>query len=144
MKRILILCTGNSARSQISEGLFRQIGGKEFDIHSAGTHPAGMVHPLAIATMKERGIDISRQWSKSMDQYQGEKFDYVITVCDEAYRECPFFPGATHQLHWSTPDPSFVGNTEEERREAFRETIATLETRVRELVSQIKNEKAAS
>lgn len=138
MATVLILCTGNSARSQISEGLFRHVGGKEFDVHSAGTHPAGMVHPLAIETMKERGIDISKQTPKSLSIYDGRKFDYVITVCDEAYQECPFFPGAKHQLHWSTPDPSFVGGSEAERKEAFRKTIDILEQRIKGLLEELK------
>jgi arsenate reductase len=144
MTRILILCTGNSARSQISEGLFRHLGANDLDIHSAGTHPAGYVHPLAIETMKERGIDISAQRSKPMSQYEGQVFDYVITVCDEAYQECPYFPGAKKQIHWSTPDPSYAGNNEEERRRAFRETIDVLEARIKALLEEIKKEKAAS
>ncbi|HEY4613146.1 MAG TPA: arsenate reductase ArsC, partial [Bacteroidota bacterium] len=123
MTNILILCTGNSARSQITEGLFRHLGGDGFEVHSAGTHPAGIVHPAAIEAMKERGIDISKHWSKAMSQFEGQSFDYVITVCDDAYQECPFFPGAKKQLHWSTPDPSFVGASHDERLEAFRQTI---------------------
>lgn len=143
MIRVLILCTGNSARSQISEGLFRSLGGKDFDVYSAGTHPAGYVHPLAVEAMKERGIDISDQTSKSMSQYEGQDFDYVITVCDDAYQECPVFPGARKQLHWSTPDPSFVPGTPEERKVAFRKTIALLEGRIRKLIDEINNKKTA-
>ena len=137
MTRILVLCTGNSARSQIAEGLLRQLGGKEFEVHSAGTHPAGMVHPVAIEAMKERGIDISKQRSKAMSRFVGKPFDYVITVCDDAYQECPFFPGAKHQLHWSTPDPSFVGGSQDERLDAFRLTVNSLETRVKEFLPNI-------
>ncbi len=144
MIRILIVCTGNSARSQIAEGLFRNLGGDEFDVHSAGTHPAGVVHPLAIETMRERGIDISNQTSKSLSRYDEQPFDYVITVCDEAYQECPIFPGAKNQFHWGTPDPSFAPGDEDVRKEAFRRTIASLERRVARLVSEIKNTKAAS
>ncbi|HWP82740.1 MAG TPA: arsenate reductase ArsC [Bacteroidota bacterium] len=143
MVRVLILCTGNSARSQISEGLFRRLGGKEFEVHSAGTHPAGYIHPLAIETMKERGIDITSQKSKSLSLYVGQSFDYVITVCDDAYQECPVFPGAGKQIHWSTPDPSFEPGGLEKQREAFRKTITTLETRIKELIAQIRKEKAA-
>jgi arsenate reductase len=138
MARVLILCTGNSARSQISEGLFRHLAGDNVDVHSAGTHPAGMIHPLAVKAMNERGIDISSQWSKSIDQYMGEAFDYVITVCDEARRECPVFPGAKKQLHWSTPDPSYAPGTEEDRLEAFRKTVALLEERIRSLLQDIQ------
>jgi len=143
MKRVLILCTGNAARSQIAEGLLRHLGGADFDVHSAGTHPAGFVHPLAIETMKERGIDISNHTSKSLSHYDGQSFDYVITVCDEAFQECPHFPGATHQIHWSTPDPSFAPGSDEERQAAFRDTVASLEQRVSALLLQIKNKKAA-
>jgi arsenate reductase len=138
MTRILILCTGNSARSQISEGLFRNLGGDGVEAHSAGTHPAGMVHPLAVESMRERGIDITSQYSKSMDVYKGQSFDYVITVCDEAHQECPFFPGARHQLHWSTPDPSFVAGSEKDRLDAFRNTVASLEQRIRDFLEDVK------
>jgi len=134
---ILVLCTGNSARSQITEGLFRRLGGNSVEVHSAGTHPAGIVHPDALASMKEYGVDISKQWSKAMSQFEGQPFDYVITVCDEAYQECPFFPGAKKQIHWSTPDPSFMGSSHEERLKAFRNTIASLEKRVKEFLSTI-------
>ncbi|MEK6754746.1 MAG: arsenate reductase ArsC, partial [Bacteroidota bacterium] len=144
MKRVLIICTGNSARSQIAEGLFRHLGGADFNVHSAGTRPAGLIHPLAVDTMRERGIDISNQTSKSLSIYDGQRFDYVITVCDEAHQVCPFFSGAKIQLHWSTPDPSFVSGNDEERREAFRRTIALLEERVSNLIAEIKNTKAAS
>ena len=142
--RILFICTGNSARSQMAEGLFRQLGGGKFEIHSAGTHPAGMVHPLAIDAMNERGIDIRGQHSKSMDRYEGQPFDYVITVCDDAYQECPFFPGAKQQLHWSTPDPSFAPGTPENRLEAFRKTAASLESRISQFLESMNNKKAAS
>lgn len=144
MKRVLIICTGNSARSQIAEGLFRHLGGADFNVHSAGTRPAGLIHPLAVDTMRERGINISNQTSKSLSIYDGQSFDYVITVCDEAHQECPFFSGAKIQLHWSTPDPSFAPGNDEERREAFRRTIALLEERVSNLIAEIKNTKAAS
>ncbi|MGH2568198.1 MAG: arsenate reductase ArsC [Bacteroidota bacterium] len=143
MTRVLILCTGNSARSQIAEGLFRHLGGEEFEVHSAGTHPAGMVHPLAIEAMNERGIDIGNQRSKSMARYEGQSFDYVITVCDDAYQECPFFPSAKNQLHWSTPDPSFAPGTDKDRLRAFRHTVASLDARIKRLLESIKNKKAA-
>ena len=144
MTRILILCTGNSARSQIAEGLVRHLGGNDVEAFSAGTHPAGMVHPLAVAAMRERGIDISAQTSKAMKQFEGQPFDYVITVCDDAYQECPFFPGARNQLHWSTPDPSFVSGTPEERLGAFRETVDALERRINPFLTSLQNKKATS
>ena len=138
MKRVLILCTGNSARSQIAEGLFRALGGDRVEVFSAGTHPAGFVHPQAVQTMRERGIDISGQVSKSMDLYLEEEFDYVITVCDEANQVCPVFPGPHKRLHWSTPDPSFITGDEETRKTAFRTTVARLEQKVKDLLSEIE------
>lgn len=142
MIRVLILCTGNSCRSQIAEGLFRHHGGKDLEVYSAGTHPTGFVHPFAVETMKEHGIDISSHESKSLSLYKGRNFDYVITVCDDAYRECPFFPGAKNQLHWSTEDPSFAPGTVEERKEAFRATIRILEARIVALMKGRKQEKS--
>jgi arsenate reductase len=130
MKKILVLCTGNSARSQITEGLFRTYGKNDVEVQSAGTHPAGFVHPLAIETMAERGIDISGHSSKSLAVFERLRFDYVITVCDDAALECPMFPGSYTQLHWSTPDPSFYPGTEDEQKEAFRRTIDSLHERV--------------
>lgn len=144
IKNILVICTGNSARSQIAEGLFRHYGKDDVEIFSAGTYPAGFVHPLAIETMDEWGIDITDQQSKSLSRYLEEQFDYVITVCDDAKMICPTFPHALHQLHWSTPDPSFHQGTEEERKDAFRQTIRQLERRVKALLEDIRNNKAAS
>ena len=142
MIRVLILCTGNSCRSQIGEGLFRHHGGGDFAVFSAGTHPTGFVHPLALEAMKEHGIDIGNQKSKSLSVYEGQSFDYVITVCDDAYQECPFFPGAKKQIHWSTEDPSFAPGTVEERKEAFRATIRLLEARIVTLIKGKKQEKS--
>ena len=139
--RILVICTGNSCRSQIAEGLFRHHGGEELDIHSAGTHPTGFIHPLAVETMFERGIDITKQRSKSLLKYDGESFDYFITVCDDAYQECPVFPGARKQLHWSTEDPSFAPGTDEDRKKAFRETIGLLEARIKKLITELRKTK---
>ncbi len=144
MPRVLILCTGNSARSQIAEGLFRHLGGKEFEVFSAGTHPAGLVHPLAVEAMKRRGIDISAQRSKSLSEFDGQQFDYVITVCDDAYQECPLYPGAKQQLHWSTPDPSFVSGSDDERLRAFQDTVSSLERRITEFLSTLRKQQAAS
>jgi arsenate reductase len=144
MIRILVLCSGNAARSQIAEGLFRAHGQGTVEIHSAGTQPAGFVHPLAIRTMLERGIDISQQKSKSLRYYENQRFDYVITVCDDAQLECPLFPGAYEQLHWSTPDPSFFPGPESEQLDAFRRTIDSLSSHILRLLEQLKNKKAAS
>jgi arsenate reductase (thioredoxin) len=120
-KRILILCTGNSARSQMAEGLLRQIAGDAAEVHSAGVAPS-KVRPEAIAVMCEIGIDISPHRSKSVDEFVGDPFDYVITVCDNANETCPNFPGATKRIHWSFPDPASVEGSEEHRLAAFRKS----------------------
>jgi arsenate reductase len=103
-KRVLFLCTGNSARSQMAEGILRNLAGDRYDVFSAGTHPKGM-HPQTIETMKEIGIDVSGQASKDVNQFLGEQFDYVITVCDRAKQQCPVFPGA-EPIHWGFDDPA--------------------------------------
>jgi arsenate reductase (thioredoxin) len=117
--RVLFLCTHNSARSQMAEGLLRHLAGDRFEAYSAGTE-ATYVRPLAIRAMDETGEDISGQESKTLDRYLAEQFDYVITVCDDANEACPFFPGATTRLHWSLPDPSAAKGSEEERLAVFR------------------------
>jgi arsenate reductase (thioredoxin) len=117
--KVLFLCTHNSARSQMAEGLLRHLSGDRFESMSAGTE-AARVRPLAIRAMEEIGIDISEQESKTLERYLGESLDYVITVCDEANEACPFFPGAQSRLHWSFEDPSKAEGTEEERLEVFR------------------------
>ena len=116
---MLFLCTHNSARSQMAEGLLRHFAGDRFEVMSAGTE-ATHVRPLAVRAMDELGIDISGQDSKTLQRYLGEPFDYVITVCDEANEACPFFPGARQRLHWSLPDPAAAEAMEEERLEDFR------------------------
>ncbi len=117
--RVLILCTGNSARSQMAEGLLRHDGGGAFEVESAGTKPSH-VRPEAIAAMHEIGIDISGHRSKSVDEFAGQAFDYVITVCDNAKESCPIFPAATKRIHWSLDDPAAVQGSEEQRLEEFR------------------------
>jgi len=117
--RVLFLCTHNSARSQMAEGLLRHLAGNRFKAHSAGTE-ATRVRPLAIRAMGEIGVDISSQESKTLDRYLGEPFDYVITVCDEANEACPFFPGAKNRLHWSLDDPSRAEGSEKKRLAVFR------------------------
>ena len=116
---MLFLCTHNSARSQMAEGLPRRFAGDRFEVVSAGTE-ATHVRPLAVRAMDELGIDISGQESKTLKQYLGQPFDYVITVCDEANEACPFFPYARQRLHWSLPDPAAAEGTEEECLEVFR------------------------
>ncbi len=119
-QRVLILCTGNSARSQMAEGLLRYDAGDRFDVESAGTKP-GIVRPEAIAAMQELGIDISGHRSKHADEFEGRQFDYVLTVCDNAKESCPVFFGAAKKLHHSFDDPPAAGvGTEQERMAIFR------------------------
>jgi arsenate reductase len=126
-KRVLFVCTGNRARSQMAEGLLRHIAGDRFEVHSAGTLPSG-ISELTVAAMHEIGIDVSRQWSKHVDDFEGQSFDYVITVCDTAKESCPVFPGG-EQLHWSIEDPSDTESRGVPLVEAFR--IAREELRKR-------------
>lgn len=118
-KRVLILCTGNSARSQMAEGWLRELGGDRFEVHSAGTRPSS-VRPEAVEAMREVGVDISSHRSKSVDEFAGREFDYVITVCDNARESCPVFPGRTERVHWSFDDPAALEGTWGERLAAFR------------------------
>ncbi len=118
-ERVLILCTGNSARSQMAEGLLRHLAGDRFDVESAGTI-ASFVRPQAIAVMAEIGIDISGRRSKCLDEFLGTPFDYVITVCDNANQSCPVFPGKAVRIHWGFDDPAAVEGTDEEKLATFR------------------------
>jgi arsenate reductase (thioredoxin) len=118
--RVLILCTGNSARSQMAEGLLRELGHGQIEVYSAGTKPS-VLNPLAIRAMSEAGIDISQQRSKHLDEFRAQPFDTVITVCDDAAEACPVFPGRAERIHWSIPDPAAVQGTEDEQLAAFRE-----------------------
>src|SRR5215469_14817901 len=118
-KRVLILCTGNSARSQMAEGLLRHEAGGCFEVESAGTKP-GHVRPEAITVMKELGIDISSHRSKHVDEFKGQAFDYVLTVCDTANESCPVFPGQTNRIHKAFEDPAACQGTETERLALFR------------------------
>ena len=127
---MLFLCTHNSARSQMAEGLLRGLAGDRFEPFSAGTE-ATHVRPEAIEAMKETGVDISGQESETLDRYLGEPFDYVVTVCDDANEACPAFPGAKRRLHWSLPDPSAVTGEGEERMEAFRTVRDSIRTLIR-------------
>ncbi len=118
-KRVLILCTGNSARSQMAEGLLRHEGAEKFEVFSAGTEPS-RVNPLAIRAMREVGVDIQGHRSKSVDEYAGQEFDYVITVCDRAKDNCPVFPGRAERIHWSFEDPAAAAGDDEQRLSVFR------------------------
>jgi arsenate reductase (thioredoxin) len=133
-KRLLFLCTGNSARSQMAEGLLRHEAGDRFEVFSAGTQPS-RVHPEAIAVMNEIGIDISGHWSKFVDEFVGQELDTVVTVCDHAKESCPIFPGKPHRLHWPFEDPAAVegrleGN-DEQRTDAFRKTRDRIHARIK-------------
>jgi arsenate reductase len=131
MQRVLFLCTHNSARSQMAEGLLRDLGKGKFDVFSAGTE-ATHLRPLAIKAMAQKGIDISDQRSKVLTEYLGEPFDYVITVCDQANESCPVFPGAKNRLHWSFPDPSKATGTEADQLAFYSEVRDAIEGRIKQ------------
>jgi len=118
-KRIIFLCTHNSARSQMAEGLLRHLKGSDYDAFSAGTEPTG-VHPLAVKAMSEIGIDISKQTSKDLKEFIGQKFDLAVTLCDRARGVCPFFPGAKETVHRGFDDPATCEGGEEQRLACFR------------------------
>ena len=126
---MLFLCTHNSARSQMAEGMLRHLAGDRFDVISAGTE-ATHVRPLAVRAMKELEIEISGQESKTLDRYLGEPFDYVVTVCDEANEACPVLPRAKRRLHWSFEDPSLARGDEEERLKVFRSVRDEIKERI--------------
>jgi arsenate reductase (thioredoxin) len=132
--RVLFLCTHNSSRSQMAEGLLRAQGGAVYDVFSAGTEPR-VVHPLAIKVMREIGIDVSDHRAKSLEAFRDQPpMDLVVTVCDEAAEACPYFPNARHQVHWGFPDPSRVEGSEEERLAAFRHIRDLIATRIRQFL----------
>ena len=117
---VLILCTGNSCRSHMAEGILRQVAGDLLDVQSAGSKPAGYVHPKAIEVMKEIGIDISGHHSKHLDEFLGQDVETVITVCGKADQVCPMFPGQVNRHHWGFDDPAHASGAEEEQVAVFR------------------------
>ena len=133
--RVLVLCTGNSARSQMAEGLLRHDGGNRFEVASGGVSP-GQVRPEAIEVMSEIGIDISSHRSKSVDEFTNQEFDYVITVCDNANERCPIFPGKTKRMHWSFDDPAAASGNAEERLTVFRRVRDEIRKRLRLFVDE--------
>ena len=133
-KRVLILCTGNSARSQMAEGLLRHDGGGRFEVESAGVEPSS-VRPQAVEAMREVGVDISGHRSKSVEEFAGREFDYVITVCDNANERCPVFPGNTRRLHWSFEDPAAAEGNEAERLAVFRRVRDEIRARLRDFIA---------
>jgi len=133
--RILILCTANSARSQMAEGLFRHDSGSGDGVFSVGTQPSP-VRPEAIQVMREVGIDISGHRSKSVEEFAGQHFDYVITVCDNAKESCPIFPATTMRIHWSLEDPAAVKGSEEQRLAEFRRIRDQLRSHLRQFAQE--------
>ena len=133
--RVLILCTGNCVRSQMAEGLLRQLGGSAYEVYSAGSKPNGFVSLLAIEAMRVIGIDIAAHRSKSVDEFEGQHFDTVITVCDSAAEECPVFPGTPQRIHWSIWDPGNATGSHEERLAAFGRVRDELASRLRQFLS---------
>lgn len=135
--RVLILCTGNSARSQMAEGLLRYDGRDEFEVESAGINP-GSVRPEAIEVMREIGMDISDHRSKSINGFIRQPFDYVITVCDNANQHCPIFTGASRRIHWSIRDPAGIDGDDQTRLDAFREARDELRERLSKFIAAAK------
>lgn len=135
MRRILFLCTGNSCRSQMAEGWLRHLAGPGIEVCSAGTDPKE-VHPMAVETMQERGVELSGHRSKSIKEFFGQRFDFVITVCDHAKESCPTFPDSSRFLHWSFPDPANAQGTLEEQKAVFRQ----VRDRIRRLVEEFVHE----
>ena len=136
MDRVLILCTGNSCRSQMAEGFLNTLGKGQFQAFSAGTHPS-TVNPLAIRAMAEMEVDISGYQSEGVDVYAHQGFDYVITVCDRARGNCPVFPGATQQVHWSFDDPAEAEGIEEECMSVFRRVRDEIRARIEGFVGEV-------
>lgn len=131
MQSVLVVCTGNSCRSVMAEALINALGEGRYVARSAGSKPAGYVHPKSIATLMRHGIAAGEPRSKSWDEFEGEHFDLVITVCDQAANEsCPAFIGEHKKLHWSTPDPAKVQGSEREIDAAFDEAFNLLKTRI--------------
>src|SRR6185436_11353456 len=136
-KKVLVLCTGNVARSQMAEGLLRHLAGDRFEVFSAGLTPS-YVRPNAITVMNELGIDISGHRSKSLNEFIETPFDYVITVCDHASERCPIFPGPAKRIHWSIDDPVVPGGDEQAQLEAFRAARDDLKGRIEQFVSETR------
>jgi arsenate reductase len=130
---VLVICTGNSRRSQMAEGLIRAELGDKAEVYSAGVSPADRVHPYAVEVMKELGIDISGHRPKSLEQFMDKDIDVVITVCDNAKKTCPVFPGAPVVLHWELADPGVAPGCAAEVKESFRETAHIIRKKMNEL-----------
>jgi thioredoxin type arsenate reductase len=135
--RVLFVCTGNSARSVIAEAILRREGGSDFEVFSAGTEPKG-INPYTLRVLAEVGIDASFARSKSVDEFLEERFDYVVTVCDQARQACPVFPGEHESLHWGLVDPAAVEGSDEEKMAAFRRTATELSSRIDPFITMAK------
>lgn len=136
--QVLFLCIGNSARSQMAEGILRKQAGDIVDVYSAGTDPASDVHPLAKRAMTEYGIDPSNHYPKNTRTYSDKEFDIIITTCDGARESCPFFPGDARRYHWGLVDPAAAEGDEEERMDVFRKTFTVLSEQISELMDVIQ------
>lgn len=131
--RVLFLCTGNSARSQMAEALLRHLSGGRAEVHSAGTHPRAEVHPMARAALASKfNLGSDGLFPKPLDRYLDQQFDYVITVCDHAAESCPVFPGGAEPVHWSFPDPAAAQGSREDRQRAFDQTATDIAARLRQ------------
>jgi arsenate reductase len=139
--RVLFVCTHNSARSIMAEAVLRREGGDAFEVFSAGTEATG-VKPLTLRALAEAGIDASWARSKSVQEFLGDRFDYVVTVCDRARESCPVFPGAQQSLHWGFDDPSEATGTDEERMVTFRRVLTEITIRVRTFAMLVLRERA--
>ncbi|MBI4302284.1 MAG: DUF1232 domain-containing protein [Chloroflexi bacterium] len=140
IRRVLFICTENRARSQMAEGLLRYLSGGRFEVFSAGTEP-GQLSPLSIQVMREIGIDISGQWSKGVEEFAGQEFDFVVTVCDSARQACPYFPGNGRRLHWEVADPAEAETAGGDALAAFRTARDDLRGRIEQF---LKNEASDS
>lgn len=139
-RKVLFLCTGNSARSIFGEYLLRRAGGERFEVHSAGAAPAGKVNPFAIRVLKEvYDIDASAARSKSWEEFAGTEFDFVITVCDNARDTCPVWPGRPRRYHWSLPDPAMAQGSDADIYETFKRVAAEIVHRVEQFISENSN-----
>jgi len=138
--RVLFLCTGNSARSQMAEAFLRKYGGDQFEVHSAGLDPT-VINPFTVKVLEEIGIDTSSQYAKSLNTYLGKvHFSYLITVCSNAEERCPIFPGMGTRIHWPFEDPAAFQGTDEEKTEKFREIRNQIEEKIKGWIAELKQE----
>lgn len=139
-KKVLILCTGNSCRSQMAQAMWNHLGHDEWQAVSAGSNPAGYVHPLAIKLLKERGLPVDGLESKSVEPLLDQQFDLVVTVCDNAKSDCPAFPGAKNVLHWPFEDPNDAEGTDEEKMEVFGSVADLIHARINAYLAKLRDD----